>query len=135
MPPDQENGYPIEDFIKRVKASLNLQGVLRVFWKREGRAVAFKRNGVSEIQVATVDAIMREKSVGKDEAVAKQKVAIIEEACHLKENRDHSPEIFVCVRREVDKHLTPEERQIIMDKLQRLKQACIREEKSVLPAS
>lgn len=131
--PDAENGYPVEDFIKTIKSDLDLGGVLRIYWKRRGnQSVARKRNGASEIEASTVNTIMREMNMTKPEAIVKQKTAIIEEMCHLKLEKDHTPELFVCVRKMVDKNLTPEEAGYIEQKIDKLRQACIIEAKSVI---
>ena len=132
---EEENGYEVSTFIKSVKSFIGLSEVLRVYWHREShQSVSRKIVGENrvEMDMATVDQIMKDTGKSKDEAIASQKTAIIEEICHNKLDKDHTPEVYVCVRKTVDEHLEPGEKLAVIKKLDLLKQHCINETPSSL---
>lgn len=118
-----EEDFSLKPFVKTIKDELGL-GKIRVNWLQNNHQASCIIS-TGEINLPTVQAIERTMNLSHDEARSKQKMAVIEEVCHLAQKRDgHSQELYQCVVKLHDRHLTGQERELVKEKLERLRLVC-----------
>lgn len=121
-----EFAYDVKGFIKQVKDDVGLSRKVRVFPIRNSPLAKSRSNtDVPEIELPTTRAISEKMGISQEHAVARSKIAVIEEVCHVHHDQDHTPQVFQCVKTRMDKFLSPAERSLIEAKMERFKkEAC-----------
>ena len=116
----EEFSYDVKGFIKRVKDDVGVPSKIGVQAIRDRPlAKAFVLDNPPRIELPTTPTIERHLGVSNAEAVARSKVAAIEEICHIHFKDGHTPQVYECVRSRADKFLTAEEKKMVEGKMNR----------------
>lgn len=116
----EEFSYDVKGFIKKVKDDVGVNGVIGVQAIRDRPlAKSFVLDNPPRIELPTTPTIERSLGVSTAEAVARSKVAAVEEVCHVHFKDGHTPQVYECVRTRVDKFLTLEEKRLVEGKMNR----------------
>ena len=122
----EEFSYDVRGFIKQVKDDVGLSRKVRVFPVRNSPLAKSRLNmDMPEIELPTTRAISEQMGISQEHAVARSKVAAIEEICHIHHDQDHTPQVFQCVSTRIARFLSPAERSLMEAKMERFKkEAC-----------
>ena len=115
-----EFSYDVKSFIKIVKDDIGGMPKVQVETiVNRPLAKSLPFDNPPKMELPTTPTIINHLGITEMEAVARSKVAVIEELCHIKYKEDHTKQVYSCVRSRTLKFLGPQEQKLVEGKMNR----------------